>query len=104
MESWFASGRIIDVIIALMALEAVALVLLRRRTAGGPAPVEIIVSLLAGFCLLIALRVALTDGRWEIVAAALAASLAAHLTDLRLRWMRTTPAAGSGAAPHGGAG
>jgi hypothetical protein len=33
--------------------------------------------------------VALTDGRWELVAAALAASLVVHLTDLRLRWTRS---------------
>jgi hypothetical protein len=46
------------------------------------------VSLAAGLCLLLALRVALTDGRWELVAAALAASLVVHLSDLRLRWSR----------------
>jgi hypothetical protein len=89
MEEAFANGRIIDIIVGLMALEAAGLLLLRRLSGRGPSAVEILVSLAAGLCLLLALRVALTDGRWELVAAALAASLVVHLSDLRLRWSRT---------------
>jgi hypothetical protein len=89
MEEAFANGRIIDVIVGLMALEAAALLVLRRLSGRGPSALEIVVSLAAGLCLLLALRVALTDGRWELVAAALAASLVVHLTDLRLRWTRS---------------
>ncbi len=89
MAEAFADGWIVDIILGLMALEAVALIALRRMLGHGPSPLEIIVSLAAGLCLLIALRAALTGGPWPIIAAALAASLVAHLTDLRLRWSRS---------------
>jgi len=91
MEELFASGRIIDVIVALMALEAFVLILLRKKTDRGPTRTEILVSLAAGLALLVALRIALVDGRWEMISAALAASLVAHLADLRLRWIRAAP-------------
>lgn len=90
MADAFAGGWIIDIILGVMALEAVALIALRRTTARGPSPLEIIVSLAAGVCLLIALRTALTGGPWQWIAAALAASLVAHLSDLCLRWSRSS--------------
>jgi len=43
-------------------------------------------NLLAGGCLLLALRFALVGGAWWLVAACLAGSLLAHLLDLRQRW------------------
>ncbi len=43
-------------------------------------------NLLAGGCLLLALRFALTGAAWWIVAACLAGSLLAHLLDLKQRW------------------
>ncbi|MCU0790156.1 MAG: hypothetical protein MUE79_03745 [Nitratireductor sp.] len=86
----FADGWIIDIILGLMALEAVALIALRRSLGRGPSPLEILASLAAGLCLLIALRTALTGGPWQLIAAALAASLVVHLTDMRLRWSRSS--------------
>ena len=44
--------------------------------------------LLAGACLLLALRAALVGASWPWVAAPLAGAFAAHLADLGLRWRR----------------
>jgi len=57
MAEAFAGGWIIDIILGLMALEAVALIALRRTLGRGPSPLEILVSLAAGLCLLIALGI-----------------------------------------------
>jgi hypothetical protein len=89
MAEAFANGWIIDIILGLMVLEAIALIALRRALGRGPSSLEILVSLAAGLCLLVALRVALIDGPWPIIAVALVASLVVHLTDLRLRWSRS---------------
>ncbi len=82
----FASGRIIDAIIGLTALEWVALAAYYRRTGHGVAGPLLAGNLLAGGCLLLALRFALTGAGWWSVAACLAGSLLAHLLDLRQRW------------------
>ena len=86
MSGLFASGRIVDLLLAFVVLEAVALAVYRFRTGSGPAPMQIAGSLLAGACLMLALRGALTGGPWSSIAPWLAASLAAHLVDLRQRW------------------
>jgi hypothetical protein len=88
MEEAFATGAIVDIILAMMALEAVALVALRRRIGRGPSPLAIVTSLAAGLFLLIALRIALTGGPWQGIAAALLGSLLAHTADTWLRWSR----------------
>jgi lipopolysaccharide export LptBFGC system permease protein LptF len=98
MQEAFASGAVIDIILGLMALEAMALFALRRRLGRGPSRLEILVSLAAGFFLMIALRTALTDGPWPIIAAALAGSLVAHVADLWLRWSRTVDSVPDGAS------
>ncbi len=85
MTELFASARIVDAILALVAVEAVALALWRRRAGTGPSAAQILPNLLAGACLLLALRAALLDAPWVWIAAPLAASLLAHLADLRHR-------------------
>ena len=89
MQDAISSGLIIDIILGLMALEMLALFALRRRLGSGPSGLEIVASLAAGLFLLLALRVALTGGAWEVIAAALLGSLIAHVTDQWLRWTRT---------------
>ncbi|MGE5266420.1 MAG: hypothetical protein ACM3L9_03550 [Deltaproteobacteria bacterium] len=88
MEEAFATGAIVDIIFGLMALEAAALFAVRRRIGRGPSPLAIVSSLAAGLFLLIALRIALTGGPWQAIAAALLGSLLAHTTDTWLRWSR----------------
>ena len=72
----------IDVILALVLLEAIALsVWLRRRHQRF---IPLLVNLTAGACLLLAVRAALSDMP-GLVLAALTAALLAHLVDLRYR-------------------
>ena len=81
IEPWlaalFASGRAVDIVLAVLAVEAVWLTL-RRRT-------DVLPALLPGALILLALRAALTGAPWWAVAGWLALSLPAHLYDLRRR-------------------
>lgn len=86
MEEAFESGAIVDIILGMMALEAVGLFALRRRIGRGPSPLAIVSALAAGLFLLVALRIALTGGPWQGIAVALLGSLMAHVTDTWLRW------------------
>ncbi len=86
MSELFASGRIIDLVLSLVALEAMALVVYRRLTGRGVAGSDLLPNLASGASLLVAARLALTGQEWHWIAAALIASLAAHLLDLSVRW------------------
>ena len=85
MAALFASGRIVDLILVLTVLEGVALAWWRRRTGRGPPTTALFGNILAGVCLLLALRVALTGGWWGWIALALFAGLLAHVFDLSRR-------------------
>lgn len=82
----FITGRIIDMILALMALEAVALLAFNRITGKGAGPRAILPFMAAGVCLMLSLRVALTGGNWQIIAVLLLAAFVMHLLDIGLRW------------------
>jgi hypothetical protein len=97
MADLFASARIVDAILLLVALEVVALFMLRHWTRLDP--VDILANVAAGFFLMLALRGALVEASWVWIAAALLGALIAHMVDL-LRRVRT---AKSGAAPQSGA-
>ena len=99
MAAWFASGRIVDAILVLVALEAAFLFVLRLRTGRGPAPLPMLCNLASGAALMLALRAALVGAGWPVVAACMLAALAAHLGDLvpRLR-DRKTPTLGRSSA------
>lgn len=88
MSDLFASGRIVDLVLLLVALEAALLVWHRRRSGRGVPVAEALAFLLAGACLMLALRAALMGASWEWVAAPMAGAGVAHLLDLRLRWRR----------------
>lgn len=86
MAELFASGRLIDVILCLVLVEAIALTVIHRLTGRGVAARELIGLLLAGGFLLLALRAALTDSAWLWVALWLTLALVAHIADLAMRW------------------
>jgi hypothetical protein len=92
LAGWFASGRIVDAVLALVVLEVIALAFLRLAKGRAVPFLGLLVTIAAGVCLLLALRAALAGADWPWVAVALTGSLVAHLADLRtrLRTVRTS--------------
>ena len=95
MQDLLASGRLIDLILVGVAFEAAALYLLHRWWGLGPGLGRLLANLLAGACLMLAVRLALVDAEWTLIAAALLGALVAHVADLTAQWPRGF--AGSGA-------
>lgn len=90
MDALFVGGRVIDLILGLMAVEAIALAVLYRKTGRGIAPVRLLPNLLAGAFLMLALRASLTGGGGTAIGSWLILGLVGHLTDVALRWPRNT--------------
>ncbi|MBS0279402.1 MAG: hypothetical protein JSR81_17385 [Proteobacteria bacterium] len=80
MTGLFASGHIVDCIVAVLALEIAAFAVWRRSSLANA-----VVAALPGICLLLALRSALTGAGWTMIALWLMLSFPAHLADL---WRR----------------
>jgi len=85
VSALFASGRIVDLVLALTAAEFVALALWRRRTGRGLAAADLASALLAGVCLMLAVRAALVGAWWGWIALCLLAAGVAHVAELRRR-------------------
>ena len=79
MQSFFTSGHAVDLVLAFMAVEAVVLVMMKRRA------LTVVLTILPGAVMMLALRAALTDAGWLWVAIWLTVSLPLHLADLRHR-------------------
>jgi hypothetical protein len=86
MTALFASGRVVDLILALMAVEAVVLLTYRIATGRGIPPAGLATNLVAGALLLLALRSVLIGSLWIWTAVWLACALLAHIADLAQRW------------------
>jgi len=88
MSELFETGRIVELILALMLLEAVVICgvamagRLQLPTAG------LLLNLAAGACLLLALRAVLIDAGWMLAGIWLTGALMAHLADLFIRLRR----------------
>jgi hypothetical protein len=89
VSSLFASGWIVDLILAGLVLEAIALLLFRAKTGRGIPAVGLLTNLLAGACLLMALRSSLVGQAWYATATWLAIALFAHVADLAQRWLKS---------------
>ncbi len=87
MQEFFSSGRVVDLVLLVMVIEAIVLGLHHRRTGRGIAFVDMLANLASGFCLLLALRAALGGMSWPWIGAALTASFAGHLLDVSRRWL-----------------
>ncbi len=81
MSDWFASGRAIDLVLAVLALEALLFLFLTRGTRRR----DLLLALVPGLFLLLALRASLTGAPWQVIAALVALSLPAHLLDIGRR-------------------
>lgn len=79
MTALFASGHAVDIVLAVILLEAIVLVARGRPVVG------VALALLPGALMLLAVRAALTGAGWPWIALALAASFPVHLLDLRRR-------------------
>jgi hypothetical protein len=86
MAAFLADAWIVDAIVALVAVEAVVLVLWRARTGGGITVAETLANLSSGAALLLALRVAITGPLSTSVLCLLSVALIAHVADLVSRW------------------
>ncbi len=88
MADLFASGRLIDLILIVVALEAALLICYWRLTGRGIAAFDLLPNLCAGAFLLVAFRVTLGGGSWTVACGCLAAAGIAHLIDVDRRWRR----------------
>ncbi|GGK55099.1 hypothetical protein [Salinarimonas ramus] len=97
MIDFVASGRVFDLVAAILALEGLALLLVGRlpsmRARLFPpwrrlAPGDLAGFVVAGLGLSIAARAAIREDDWTIVAAGLTIAFLAHVYDLRRRWIR----------------
>lgn len=79
MEWFFASGHAVDVVLAVLALEAVLLVARRWQIA------DVALALMPAVLILLGLRAALTGADWPWIALPLALSFPVHLGDLARR-------------------
>lgn len=90
MEQWFSTGRSIDVIIALVAIEMLGCLLLKQKMQYGSYVKEFVTTLLSGLCLLFALRGALVSASWIYIASGLLVSFCFHIVSLRMFWIRSS--------------
>jgi hypothetical protein len=79
-------GLAVDLVIALVVVEAIALVVLHRWRGVGPAPYRLLPNLASGLCLMLAVRAALDPTDAIGVALGLAGAGFAHAIDLVRRW------------------
>ena len=82
MMALFSTGRVVDIILVFVFLEAVYIAVHRGKTGRGVRLREVASGMLAGVFLLLALRCALVDERWPWIATWLLFALIAHLSDL----------------------
>ncbi|MEQ8515255.1 MAG: hypothetical protein RIC38_06595 [Chromatocurvus sp.] len=82
------SPPVIDLILLCVLLEGIILLALYRASGRGIPPGKLLPSLIAGFCLFLALRLVLAEAAAHWVALALLAALCAHVSELVLRWQR----------------
>jgi hypothetical protein len=81
MEEFFASGRAVDVVLAVLLVEAIWL------KVRGNSWADIIPALLPAVLMMVALRAALTGMAWPFVSIPLALAFPVHLYDLWRRKM-----------------
>jgi hypothetical protein len=93
-------GLLIDAIVGLVALEAACLVAARTVLGRGPSRLTSIANCAAGGSLLLAVRAAIGEAPFPVIALCLFASLVAHVADLASRWRdpRSLQASSSSAA------
>jgi hypothetical protein len=87
-EPLFASGRIIDLILLMVAAEAALLAWLGRRSGRASLFADVAPTLVSGALLLLTVRAALAGAWWGWIALILTLALLSHGVDLFLRWRK----------------
>ena len=82
------SGRIIDIVVAVLLLELIAISVLHRTRGTGIAPYPLLVNIGAGGSLALAVKASVTGAGWQWIAIWLVASLVFHVLDLGARWRK----------------
>ncbi len=90
MRELFATGRVADLILLILAIEAALLWLGGKRTGDLRVFKDMAPGLFSGACLALALRGALTGVEWMWIAAALMAACAGHAIELVTRLRKGT--------------
>ena len=86
MSDLFASGRLVDLILLIVAIEAIVLIVYWRATGKGIAPRNLLPNLIAGALLLLALRLTIAGAGWMAICGCLAAAGVANVVDVMRRW------------------
>ena len=89
MTALMQSGALADIVIAVMVLEGLLLLALRRSRWRSLRTGDVISMLAAGLFLVLALRAALTGAGWPWIAVSLTAAFIAHVVDLRRQLQRS---------------
>lgn len=98
MAELFESGRVIDLILALLALEAAVLAIVSLAWPRHLPLAGLLLNIAAGGFLLLALRSVLLGAEWVVTGAWLAAAFVAHVGDL-LQRLRSHASYADGSAP-----
>ena len=88
MPAWFTATHLADFVIAVTLAEGIGLLAWHAFAGRGLPPRAILILLAPGLCLMLALRVSVSGGPVEGVAALLALAGILHLADLSARWPR----------------
>lgn len=91
MKDLISSGRIVDLILGIIVLEALVVAALALARRWRLAAFGLLMNLAAGAALLLALRSVLIDASWMMTGAWLAAAFVAHLLDLGQRIRAARP-------------
>ena len=91
LEQLVTSGRIVDLMLVFIVIEIALLLVIRKRSGRGIAPIPLLTNIGAGGSLMLALRADLTGAGWTWVAAFLVLALLFHVSDLALRWQAAGP-------------
>ena len=82
MHDFIASGHAVDVVLAVLVLEACVLLLRRAPGDRRRGAIDLLCAFAPGACLLLALRASLTGLDWPWIALFITASFPFHLADL----------------------
>jgi hypothetical protein len=86
MLDFFTGIHTVDLVLAIVAIELVAITTYWRASGRGIGPSQLLPNLFAGALLLLALRFALSACSWPWYTACLALAGIANVADLRQRW------------------